>query len=201
MIFGETKLDSSYPTIQIMIAEFKKPFRLDRNGGGGGGLLIYVRADIPCKQVNNHVFSDNIEGMFIEINFRKSKWLLFGTYHPPSQNFYFNNIGRALDTYIQRYDKIMLAGDFNAEEKEVILKAYMELYDLKNLVKEKTRFKSVDNPSWVDLFLTNCCRSFQQTNVISTCISDHHKMIITVLKTTLKKAKPKEFFLQVLQKC
>ena len=140
--------------------------------------------------------------MFIEINFRKSKWLLFGTYHPPSQNdnFYFNNIGRALDIYTQKYDKILLAGDFNAEEKEVILKAFMELYDLRNLVKEKTCFKSVGNPSCVDLFLTSCSKSFQETNVISTGISDHHKMIITVLKTTFKKTKPKEIFYRCYKK-
>ena len=64
-------------------------------------LLIYCREDIPCKQVNNHFFSDNIEGMFIEINFRNSKWLLFWTYQPPGQNdnFSFKNIGRALHIY------------------------------------------------------------------------------------------------------
>ena len=112
-------------------------------------LIIYAKENIPCKQVNNHVSLDNIEGMFIEINLRKSKWLLFGTCHPPSQNdnFYFNNIGCALDIYTQKYDKILLARDFNAEGMEVILKAFMELYDLKNLVKEQTCLKSVDNPS------------------------------------------------------
>ena len=97
-----------------------------------------MRSNIPCKLVNKHLFSDNIEGIFIEINLRKSKWLLFGTYHPPSQNdnFYFNNIGRALVVYTQQYDKILLVGDCNAEEKEIILNNFMELYDLKNLVKE-----------------------------------------------------------------
>ena len=68
----------------------------------------------------------------------------------------------------------------------------MELYDLKNLVKEKTCFKSVENPSCVDLFLTNCYRSFQNTITVSTGVSDCHKMIITVLKTTFKKENPKE---------
>ena len=181
---------------QLMIEGFGKPFRSDRsaNGANGGGLLIYVRSDIPCKQLKNHEFSDNIEGIFIEINFRKSKWLLLGTYHPPSQNdnFYFDNIGRALNIYTQTYDKFLLAGDFNAEEQEVIIKNFMQLYDLKNLVKEDTCFKSVNNPSRVDLFLTNCNRSFQNTNAISTGISDCHKMIVTVLKTTFQKAKPKE---------
>ena len=67
---------------------------------------------------------------------------------------------------------------------EVILKDFMELYNLRNLVKENTCFKSVGNPSCVDLFLTKA---------ISTGISEnYHKMIITVLKTTFKKAKPRE---------
>ena len=37
MIFGETKLDSSYPTAKLMIEGFKKPFKLDRNANGWGG--------------------------------------------------------------------------------------------------------------------------------------------------------------------
>ena len=98
MVFTETKIDASYPTSQLKIDGFKKPYRLDRNAFGGG-ILIYVRQDIPSKQLKRHKFADNIEGIFVEINFYKSKWLLFGTYHPPSQNknFYFENVGRALD--------------------------------------------------------------------------------------------------------
>ena len=194
MVFSETKLDDSYPTTQLLIEGFGKPFRLERKATGGGGLLIYVRSDIPCKQLSKHDFPEGIEGIFVEINFRKSKWLLFGTYHPPSQNdnFYFNSIGHGLDVYTKSYDKILLTGDFNAEEGEAVLKNFMELYNLGNLVKEKTCFKSIKNPSCVDLFLTNCVSSFQNTKVISTGISDCHKMILTVLKTTFEKVKPKE---------
>ena len=28
----------------------------------------------------------DVEDLFVELNFRKSKWLLFGTYHTPAQN-------------------------------------------------------------------------------------------------------------------
>ena len=52
----------------------------------GGGILIYVRSDIPSKLLTKHNFPNYIEGLFIEKNFRKSKWLFSGTYHPPSQN-------------------------------------------------------------------------------------------------------------------
>ena len=68
------------------------------------------------------------------------------------------------------YDKFILIGDFIAEEKENVLSDFMDLYDLKNLVKQNTCFKSVENPSCVDLFLTNSNSSFQSTGVISTGI-------------------------------
>ena len=192
MVFSETKLDDSYPATQLLIEGFGKPFRLDRNARGGG-LLIYARSDIPCKQLSKHDFPDGINGIFVEIRFFKSKWLLFGIYHPPSQDdkLYFNSIGQGLDVYTKSYDNFLLIGDFNAEEGEADMENFMELYDLGNLIKEKTCFKSVENPSCVDLFLTNCV-SFQNTKVISIGISDCHKMIFTVLKTTFKKAKPKE---------
>ena len=56
-----------------------------------------MRSDIPSKLLTKHSFPNDTEGLFVEINFRKSKWLLFGTYHPASQNdqYYF----KALDVY------------------------------------------------------------------------------------------------------
>ena len=193
MIFGETKLDDSYPTAQLLIDGFRRPFRLDRDSNGGG-LVICVRADIPSTLKTGHTFPDGIEGMFVEINLRKSKWLLLGAYHPPSQNDkqFFNAIGRALEVYSKKYDRFILAGDFNAEIQKTIFKQFLEMYNLKSLVKEKTCFKSIKNPSCIDLLLTNCHRSFQFTQAISSGCSDFHKMVFTVLKTTFKKAKPKE---------
>ena len=55
----------------------------------------------------------------------------------------------------------------------------MELYDLKNLIKENTCFKSLKNPLCIDLSFTNCSRSFQNNVVVPTDVSDCHKMIIT----------------------
>ena len=126
-----------------------------------------------------------------------------GTYHPPSQNdvYYFSEIGRALDLYTQKYDKLTLAGDFNAEEKEMVFNTFLDLYDLKCLVKEKTCFKSIQNPSCIDLFLTNCNRSFVSTKTISSGCSDFHKMVVTILKTNFKKAKPKEIIYRCFRNC
>ena len=52
----------------------------------GGDILIYVRSDIPSKLLTKHNFPNDIEGLFTEKSFRKNKWLISGSYHPPSQN-------------------------------------------------------------------------------------------------------------------
>ena len=193
MVFSETKLDDSNPTSEFLISCFSTPFRLGRNKTDGG-LFIYVREDIPSKQLNNHSFSEGIEGIFVELNLRKTKWLILGTYHTPSQNdkFYFDDVGRALEIYNNKYDQILLAGGFNAVVHKTVLNNFLELYNLRNVVNEKTCFKSLQNPTCIDLFLTNCNMSFQHTQAISTGLSDFHKMILTVLKTTFIKAGPKE---------
>ena len=61
MVFGVTKLDDSHPIAQTLIEGFAKSFRLDRNEYGVG-ILIYVRSDIPCRQLNTHEFCEKIEG-------------------------------------------------------------------------------------------------------------------------------------------
>ena len=54
-----------------------------------------------------HTFPYDIEGIFIEINLRKTKWILYDTYHPPGQDdrYYFGHLGKALDIYSDKYDK------------------------------------------------------------------------------------------------
>ena len=68
----------------------------------------------------------------------------------------------ALDKY-SSYDKTLLAGDFNMDREEEILEDFLLEQNLKNLDTEKTCFKSIDNPSCIDLFLTSSPLSFQNT--------------------------------------
>ena len=73
MILVETKLDNSYPTSQFLIDSYSTPFRRDRIKSGGG-ILVYVREDIPYKLLNLHRFPDDIEGLFLEVNLKKQKY-------------------------------------------------------------------------------------------------------------------------------
>ena len=67
---------------------------------------------------------------------------------------------------------------------------FLNIYNLKNLVKQKTCYKNPENPSCIDLILTNSHRSFQNTNVFETGLSDFHKMTVSVLKSHFPKQKP-----------
>ena len=79
VVLTETKLDSTFPEKQFLIPGYKKPFRADRNRNGGG-VMIYVREDIPCDVLLKHSLPENIEAILIEINLRKNKLLLPGMY-------------------------------------------------------------------------------------------------------------------------
>ena len=47
-------------------------------------------------------------------------------------------------------------------------------------------------PSCIDLYLTNGPLSFQNTSSVFIGLSDFHKLVLTVFKTTFVKSKPKE---------
>ena len=63
-------------------------------------------------------------------------------------------MGFALDVY-SSFGRFLLAGDFNVREDECSLTDFMEEFHAKKLVKKETCFKNIENPSCIDLFLTN----------------------------------------------
>ena len=85
LVVTETKLDHTFPEKQFLIPGYKKPYRRDRNRNGGG-VMIYVREDIPSDILIRHKTPTNIEAIFVEINLRTNKLLLVGTYHSTKRN-------------------------------------------------------------------------------------------------------------------
>ena len=75
---------------------------------------------------------------------------------------------------------------------EILLENFCELYHLKSLIKTPTCFKSNENPTCIDLILTNRQQSFQNSTTIETGLSDFHHLTVTVMKTKFKKLPPKK---------
>ena len=190
LIISATKIDESFPLNQFIIEGFSSPFREDRNSQGKG-LIIYVREDIPCKRLTAHKLPHNVEGIFIELVINKSKWFLIGGYNPHKDNtsYFLRNISTMVDANIRKYEIFLLIGDFNAHMDHA-MSEFSEMYNHKNLINEPTCYKNPNNPSSIDVILTNRKRSFESSIAIETGLSDHHKMIITVLKSNYKKRDP-----------
>ena len=191
LVITESKLDQSFPSGQFNIDGYSPPFRYDRNSFGGG-VIIFVREDIPCRELFVHKTSFNIEGIFLEINLRKSKWILFGGYNPSKTTitYFLKQLGTSLDIYLSKYDNVLLLGDFNSESKEPAMIDFEKNYNLKNLIKEPTCFKNPSNPSSIEVILSNRSKSFFSSKAIETGLSDHHKLTITSLKQYFPKQKP-----------
>ena len=172
LVISETKIDNTFPTPQFAIPGFSSPHRLDRSQHGGG-LLLYVNERIPSKILPSQSFGD-IECLSVEIKIYKKKWLIFGTYNP-KKTFITNHLAilsKYIDHYLPLYDNIIILGDFNSEISEDAMGDFCGIYNLKNLVKKPTCYKNVENPSCIDLILTNSQHSFQNTRVIETGLSD-----------------------------
>ena len=67
---------------------------------------------------------------------------------------------------------------------------FCDIFDSRNLITEPTCFKNTENPSSIDVILKNKHRSFQNSSVIETGLSDHHKLVVTVMKSFIKKRAP-----------
>ena len=69
LLISETKIDSSFPTAQFQI-EVYTTYTLARNANGGG-ILFYIREDIPSTLLNSDV---SIKSFYTEINIRKKNF-------------------------------------------------------------------------------------------------------------------------------
>ena len=89
-----------------------------------------------------------------------------------------------------KYDQLLFLGDFNAGVEDSSIKDFCSSFKLTSMINKPTCFKNLEKLC-IDLILTNCPRSFQNSCVIETGLSDFHKLVVTVVKTTYKKSQPK----------
>ena len=153
---------------------------------------MYVREDIPVKLL--FVEPLPAECLFVEINLRKRKWLVCCSCNPHKDSIsnYLQLIRKKLDLYSSNYESIILVGDFNSEINDKCTNDFCESCNLNSLIRESTCYKNPENPSCIDLFLTNSPNSFQNSSVVETDLSDFHRMIVTVMRTSFQRLPPRK---------
>ena len=103
------------------------------------------------------------------------------------QIIWLDHIAKGINTYLKKHGKVLLMGDVNVGFTEANMVAFSKEYKLKALNKEPTCFKNYMSPSSIDVFLTNCRKSFGSTLTTETGLSDFHELIATVLKVMQEK--------------
>ena len=182
LMISETKLDNTFPEGQFFIEVYSKSCRIDPNCHGGG-IMLNVRAGIPSKNLSTE--SLPMEGLYVEINLQKKKCLLCCSY-TPNRNViksHLEILHKGLASYSSKYENLIVLGDFNVAMNNSDITVFCDRYDLKY----PTCYKNHENPSCIDLILTNNPKCFQSSCVLETGVSDFHRMTITVMKTTFQK--------------
>ena len=61
LMISETKIDDTFPGTQFLIKVFSVSYRLDRTAKGGG-ILPYIREDIPSKRIKKSHAMSHLKG-------------------------------------------------------------------------------------------------------------------------------------------
>ena len=102
-----------------------------------------------------------------------------------------STLSKCTNIYTSKYDNLIFLGDLNAGVEDTDIKSFCSSYNLTSMVNKAMCYKNPDKPTLIDLILTNCPGSFQNSCVVETRLSDFHKMVVTAMKTSYRKSQPK----------
>ena len=98
-------------------------------------------------------------------------------------------MSKNLALYLSSYGNLIVIGAFNVCVEEISISEFYDALGLKSLIKDAACYKNPENPSSIDLILTNNPRSFQNSSVIKTGLSDFRRMVVNVIKTSFARLK------------
>ena len=197
VFFSESKLDSSFPPSQFSVPGFRDPpFRADRNRNGGG-LIAYIRSDIPCRRRYDieMSFYEHIECIALETTIRKEKWLFLGFYKPPriKDHSLIQSLENVINTFHAEFKCMYFLGDSNIDQLKIHTKfeTFLDAYGMTCIIKGPTCFKGT--PSLIDVILTDTPGRIAETLNIDTGLSDFHHLTLASTKLHVPRSSSTKF--------
>ena len=197
-IFGlsETKIDQTFPDGQFHIENYMC-HRKDRTCKGGG-LMFYVRSDIPQRRrvdLESKIDSRNsgIEIIILEtVLHNKERCIYVLGYKPPNINdsTFLDVFCLMGDIVMNESENIVIIGDYNCDFMvDNALQDACVSFDLHNLVTSPTCQKSC-NGSFIDLCLVSKPLRFKKALNLYCWLSDFHNIVCITTKLSLPKRSP-----------
>ena len=127
---------------------------------------------VPYSLLQGHANFLGLGLLILEVYQNNRKWLFQRIYKPGNQNDieFLNRTRAILDYNFQKYDNGTTIGDFSISTENTHLQSMMKAFNLKDLIKEPICFQS-NNPSQIDLILTNQKRMYKFSNTVETVLS------------------------------
>ena len=188
MVFSESWLKPDISDNDIQLESFLPSFRSDRCDRLGGGVVIYVRDTNLCRRRTDLELRD-LEAVWMEVTVRAKKILIGGFYRPPNSSAdYFHLISESIDrAHNTNLNDIIIVGDFNynmLSNENNRVKDLMQLYGLKQLIKEATHYTEY-SASLIDLIMVRNESNILTSGVADPFISDqirYHCPTVVLLK-------------------
>ena len=115
---------------------------------------MYANKNISSKYLQSFHLSNDIQAVLIEVHLKQGKLLVVSIYTPPDQKlaYFLSSITDLIDHYLKTYEDFIVIGDFNEIGTSPALDSFLDEQNCKNIIKNKTCFKSVKG-SCIDLIL------------------------------------------------
>ena len=158
---AEIKFDDTFFDGQFQVDNYKL-YHLDRNDRGCG-IMMYINDNTPhrlLKQFSGLYHCINF--LTFEITIKSRKWYISDLYRPPNVNesILCDLLNVLCEEFISNNNLYVAYGDLNCNWfKHNALSDLCEIYGMVNLIEQPTCFKG-DNPTLVDVFLTNKPKCF-----------------------------------------
>lgn len=195
IFIGETKIDSTYPNSQFNIPGYSL-FCNDRKKGGGG-ILAFVSAVIPCKSLKFSRIYKCIEAIALEITIGRKEMIMIGMYRPPRapNGNYQLALSHICNWASLQEGIVAVIGDLNFDRLRPNGSEGKLLIDLEPeqgfecLIKEPTRIErkgATTTNTLIDVLLSNRPEMFKQCGIYDTALSNH-LLIPGLMKETVKR--------------
>ena len=170
---------------------YSVPYRYDSNGKGGG-LLLYIREDMHSKLLIRKSKS-TIETLSAAVNLRKRKWFLNCSYNLNQKSIsnHLECLNPLVDKHSSTFDNFIFIGNFNVSTNHNSIINFCDLNGLRNLINVRTCYNNFNNPTSIDLILTNRPIYFQRSAVFESGLSGFHLRTTTEFKTSFQKRETK----------
>jgi hypothetical protein len=194
LTLSETKIDPSFTSSQFHVEGYRL-YRKDRTSRGGG-LLIYVQSHIPHRRrADLECDVPGIENIVLEVIIKDEVFLIIHMYRPPNVPIMSlnNALSSMMDKCLTQCKSVFIIGDLNVDLKSQnhALSDLLDAMSLKNIIKEPTCFKSLLNPSLIDVVLTNTPKRVLSHLNVDVDISDHHNLVCVATRLHAPRNEPR----------